>query len=140
MKPTLKSIKVIGIIALIWNLMGVFNFIGQQFLTPEAIAAMPESQQAFYVNIPTWVTIAFGCAVFGGFLGSLLLLLKKSFSFELFLVSLFGVLVQMYHSLFLLESADGFGPGGLVMIIMIIGIALYLVLFSNKAKQANLIS
>jgi len=53
-------------------------------------------------------------AVFGGALGSLLLLLRKLAAYYLFLASLLGVIVTMTHTLGVVGSTstkDGWGPG-----------------------------
>ena len=43
--------KAIVIVLLIWNLMGVFNFVMQLYMTEEAILALPENQQIFLQRI-----------------------------------------------------------------------------------------
>lgn len=66
-KPPI-SFWVISIVALIWNTMGVLAYIGQAFLTEEAIAAMPPEQQEIYrIEFPAWYTAAFAIAVSAGF-------------------------------------------------------------------------
>ena len=127
-------------VALVWNLLGVMAFVMQMNMTPEVIAALPEREQLMYQNIPLWVTIAFGCAVFGGSFGSLCLALKKSLAFMILGVSLIGVLVQMYHVFFILNSVQVYGPGSAVMPGMVIIIAIGLVVLANKAKTSNWIS
>ena len=68
---------VISSIALVWNLMGVFNYLDQAFMTDKVLETLPKEQQILYQDVPAWVTAAFAIAVFSGTLGSLLLLLKK---------------------------------------------------------------
>ena len=85
------SFWAIGAVALIWNVMGIMNFFWQ--MTPDTLAAMPESQRAIIKGRPAWATGAFAIAVFGGALGCLLLLLRKSAAYYLFVASLLGVLV-----------------------------------------------
>jgi len=63
--------------ALVWNLMGVFNFLGQALMSDEVLASLPKDQQLIYQDVPVWVTAAFAIAVFSGTLGAVFLLLKK---------------------------------------------------------------
>ena len=49
----------------------------------------------------------------------------------------YGLIVQMYHSFFMSNSFEVYGPGGTVMPIMVIVIALLLVRFSAKGKDNN---
>ncbi|NIQ13040.1 MAG: hypothetical protein GTO02_01110, partial [Candidatus Dadabacteria bacterium] len=82
---------------LIWNVMGCINFLMQ--MNPEMINAYRETEQAIISGRPLWATIAFAVAVFGGALGCLLLMLKKSVAFYFFIVSLLGVIITMIHTL-----------------------------------------
>ncbi|MCW8834501.1 MAG: hypothetical protein OQK09_15520 [Colwellia sp.] len=109
-------------------------FIGQMMMTPEMMAELPKAEQELYASVPLWATIAFACAVFGGALGSLALLLKKSLAQPLLIVSLAGVTVQMFHSFVISNSFEVFGPGGAIMPVMVVIIAIALVRLADKAK------
>ncbi len=87
------SFWTIGAVALIWNVMGVINFFAQ--MNADALAAMPESYRAIIEGRPAWATGAFAIAVFGGALGCLLLLLRKSAAFPVLGASAVGVIVEM---------------------------------------------
>ena len=80
------SFWVIGAIGLVFNLMGCMNFISQ--MNADMVASMPEAYRAIIENRPVWGTGVFAMAVFGGALGCLLLLLRKSAAFYVFIVSL----------------------------------------------------
>ena len=125
---------VVGIL-LVWNLLGVAAYIMQVTMTPEALAALPDAQRQLYENTPEWATAAFAIAVNGGVLGCLLLLLKRNLAGLFLQLSLAGVLVQMFHSFFMSKSFEVFGPGGMVMPIMVMLIAIYLVTLAAKAKN-----
>ena len=132
--------KAFAIVSLIWNLMGVMAFISQVTMTPETLAAMPQAEQNLYANIPFWATIAFACAVFGGTLGCIALLMKKSMAVLLFSVSLIGLCVQLFHSFFIIHSLDVYGPGGLIMPIMVVIWAVALLLVAKKSQTHQWIS
>ena len=91
------SFWVIGVVALIWHLMGGMNFIGQ--LSPEMVASMPETHRAIIEGRPLWATAGFAISVFGGAISCLLLLLRKSAAFHLFIASLLGTIVAIGHTL-----------------------------------------
>jgi len=124
-----------AILALLWNLLGVMAFVMQATMSPEALAALPEAEQALYNNYPTWALVAFGVAVFGGALGSLLLALKKNVAGPVLLISLIGVLLQTGHSFFGAKAYEVYGPSSLIMPIMVVVIAIYLVMLAAKAKN-----
>lgn len=116
---------------LIWNLMGVMAFFQHMSIAPEQIAAMPEAERNLYETNPLWAKIAFAFAVFGGALGCLLMLLKRKIASAVLLLSLVGVVVQMFHSFFIANSMEVYGPGSVVMPIMVVLIAIFLVWFSR---------
>ncbi|MGJ8681731.1 hypothetical protein [Paraglaciecola sp.] len=122
-----------SIILLIWNLMGVMAFAMQITMTPEQISELPAGEQNLYQNIPLWVNIAFACAVIGGTLGCLALCLKKAIALPILLVSVVGVLVQMYHSFFMTNSIDVLGSTAVIMPSIVIIVALILVRLAQLA-------
>ena len=125
------SFWVIGSIALIWNVMGVINFFVQ--LNPEMLASYRESERAIIVGRPVWATIGFAIAVFGGSLGSLLLLLKNSTGFYLFIASLLGVVITMTHTL---SVGINFGAGEIIgIILMPVMVAAFLIWYSKQAEN-----
>jgi hypothetical protein len=120
--------------------MGVMAFFMQMAMTAEQIAALPANEQMMYQDIPLWVNIAFGCAVFGGALGCIALVLKKAIALPILLISLIGVLVQMYHSFFIANAIEVYGPGSAIMPSMVLVLAIFLVWLANSAKAKGWIS
>jgi len=94
-KKTHWSVWVVGGISLIWHLMGCANYMWQMNMSPEALASLSEAQRAIIVDRPAWATGAFAVAVFGGAIGSILLLLRKSSALIFFVIALLGVIVSM---------------------------------------------
>ena len=135
-----KWFGIVAIVALLWNLLGVMAYVMQVTMSPEALAALPEDQRLLQDMTPAWATGAFAVAVFGGALGSLALILKKSWAMPILMLSLMGVVVQMFHSLFMSNSFAVFGPGGMVMPVMVMAVALYLVFLATQAKNKGWIN
>jgi len=131
---------VISVMALVWNLLGVFNYLTQAFMTNEILASLPKDQKLLYEKVPAWVTAAFAVAVFSGTLGALLLLLKKKVSSTFFILSFVGIILQMTYGLLISENTNIYGPLGLVMPLMIIAIGGYLIWYSKKAAENRWIS
>ncbi|MEP0007502.1 MAG: hypothetical protein ABJ387_05615 [Balneola sp.] len=127
----------VAIAALIWNLLGVFAYLGQMYLmsNPEMLAELSVDEQNLYKNTPIWATIGFTLAVWGGALGSLLLILKKKAAKPVLIVSLAGIIVQMYHSFFISNNFEVYGPGAAVMPVMIIIFGIGLVWLSDKSVK-----
>jgi hypothetical protein len=85
------SFWVIGAVGLIFNLAGCMNYVSQ--MNAENVASMPEMYRAIVESRPAWGTAAFAIAVFGGSLGCLLLLLRKSVAVYVFILALVGAVV-----------------------------------------------
>ena len=127
------SFWAIGAIALIWNVMGAINFVAQ--MNPDMLAAYRESERAIIEGRPAWATIAFAIAVFGGALGCVLLLLRKSAAFYLFIASLLGVIVTMMHTL---GAGIDFGLGEILgIILMPLVLAAFLIWYSKWAESKD---
>ena len=124
---------VVSAIALIWNLMGVIAYMAQVMMSPEALQALPENERALLASTPAWSTGAFAIAVWGGTLGSILLLLRRKLATPVLITSFGGILVQMFHEFFMSKSIEVYGPGGMVMPIMVLIIGIFLIWFSRKA-------
>ena len=85
------SFWAIGVVGLLFNLMGCINFVSQ--MNADMVESMPEAIRAIVETRPAWGTGAFAIAVFGGALGCLLLLLKKSTAYYVLIASLLGAVV-----------------------------------------------
>ncbi len=130
------SFWAIGTVALIWNVMGVINFFVQ--MNPDVLAAYRESERAIVEGRPAWATGAFALAVFGGALGSLLLLLRKWAAYYLFIASLLGVIVTMTHTL---GAGIDFDPGEILGIILLpLLVAAFLIWYTKQARSKGWIS
>jgi hypothetical protein len=118
---------IISTLMLIWNIMGCINFFLQ--MNPEMVGSYRETEQAIISARPSWATVAFAVAVFGGALGCILLMLKKSISYYLFIASLLGVIVTMIHTL---SAGIDFGIGEILgIIVMPLVVAMFLTGYSK---------
>lgn len=127
------SFWAIGAIALIWNVLGAINFVAQ--MNPDMLAAYRESERAIIEGRPAWATIAFAIAVFGGALACVLLLLRKSAAFYLFIASLLGVIVTMMHTL---GAGIDFGLGEILgIILMPLVLAAFLIWYAKLAESKD---
>ena len=128
------SFWAIGAIALIWNVMGVINFFVQ--MNPDVLAAYRESERAIIEGRPAWATGAFAITVFGGALGCLLLLLRKSAAYYVFIASLLGVIVQMTPYLGMANVQVEVWMGSLLSLV----VAAFLIWYSKQAESKGWIS
>ncbi len=119
-------------LALVWNIMGAIAYLVEAYMTIEDLEKLSQAERLLYESQPAWVTGAFAVAVWGGTLGCLLLLLRKKWARPVLFVSLIGILAQMSYSFFMSTAFDVYGPGGMVMPIMVILIGIGLVFFAKR--------
>ncbi|WP_116090319.1 hypothetical protein [Sphingomonas crusticola] len=126
----------IGTVALLFNAIGVFDFVmsmarGAQYM---ASAGMTPQQIAHYQAMPGWMTLIWAVGVFGAFLASILLLLRRALAFPLFAISLAAFLVSLLYTYVL---TDGGAIMGRAMAITSTIIVVLLVFFTGYARAMS---
>jgi len=133
------SFWAISVVALIWNVMGSINFLMQ--MNAAALTTFPESHRVLIEGRPAWATAGFAIAVFGGALGCLLLLLRKTAAYYLFIASLLGAIVTMIHALGIVRSANSFSPFEVFLaILMPLVVPTFLIWYSKWVERRGWIS
>ena len=127
-----------SVVALLWNGAGVMNYLMQVYLKDMVIASQPPEMQPYYENIPAFATAGFAIAVFGGLIGSILLLMRRGPAQLLFIISLLGVFLQNTYWMFLSGIPKTAGTLALPIIVIIVGILL--ILLAKKAKSEGWIA
>lgn len=126
---------VVSILALLWNLMGVFNYLNLAFNKAAVIEALTAEQGELFESIPAWATAAFAIAVFSGALASIALLLRKKWAKPLFVLSLIAAVAQFINWLFLQNAAEAFGSQAYITPALVVAIGAFLIFFSKKGIQ-----
>ena len=139
-KKTGISFLIIGIVALVWNLMGVMAYLDQAYMTEEELLAKSVAEQALYADLPAWVTGAFAISVFGGTLACILLLLKKKLASFLFVISFIAIVAQMSYNFFVSNAAEVFGVGDMIISGLVLVIGAFLVWYSRKQEKEGVLT
>ncbi len=127
------SFWVLAVFALLWNVLGSLNYLGQ--MNADLVATMPETHRAIIEGRPAWATGGFAVSVFAGSLGGLLLLLRKSAAFFLFVASLLGAMVTMIHTIDVATSKIDFDTVEIgVMIFAPLIVAALFIWYSKQAE------
>lgn len=131
---------IVATIALIWNGIGILNYLTQAYMTVEMKASMPEAQVEFMENRPSWATAAFAIAVFGGTLGAILLFFRKKLAFTLFVLSFLGVIVQMASDVFMNSESFEFSVAEISLTGLIVAIGIFLIIYSKSSYKKGWLS
>ena len=140
---------IISIFAILWNLMGVYQYLKStlwkeemyaEILSSDMYGDMAKNVVELMESVPAWLTGLYAIAVFSGLLGSILLALRKKWAVPTFLISLIAVVIQMSYWLFGTESIDIMGPAVFVMPFLVIVICIFLYFYSKRAAKKGILS
>ena len=127
----------VGIVALLWNCIGAFDYTMTESRNAAYLAPFNAEQLAYFTGLPTWVVATWALGVWGGVLGSLLLLLRQRGAVAAFAVSQVGMAVTFVHNYALSDGLRLMGNGALVFsaVIFSVGTALLVYgVFMTKAQ------
>lgn len=135
-----RSFYVISGLALAWNLLGVALYVMQVTMTEEALAALEPAQRALMEATPSWLIGVYALAVNTGALGSLLLILRKTWAVPVLVLSLLCIVVQMGYSLTMTQAIEVYGGAVVAQSAFITAVGIYLVWYSRRAKDNGWLS
>ncbi|MFY9242618.1 MAG: hypothetical protein WAO74_06290 [Polaribacter sp.] len=130
---------VIGVIAFIWNSMGIDGYLNQTYKTERFKSMYTEEQLEYIFNSPSWVTGVFAIAVFSSVIGCILLLLRKKLATTFFLIGLLAVIAQTGYNLFMNPGKELYGSMEYSMLIMIPLFAVFLYWYSKKCIKNGIL-
>ncbi len=116
---------IVGILALIWNMGGVFDYIAVKFRIESYISQMPEGGMAFLEAAPPWYSAAWAIGVWFSLIGALLLLLRSRVAGSAFAMSFLGLVIASVYSFGIADSSPMRDAGAGAMIFTV---AIYIVL------------
>ncbi len=131
---------IIGILALLWNAVGAYNFLLTVTMPETLLGDYNEAQRALVENLPTWYDILFAIAVISGTIACIFLLFKKRIATTIFFVSLIAVIVQMGYWLFFTDARALMGDTVAYMPIAVIIVSLGLFLYSQYCYKKGWLS
>lgn len=134
-------IWVIGIITLLWNTGGFYDFVMMQTQNQNYLAGLPQVQRDFFHQFPIWAHITWAIGVIGAVLGSVLLLLRRAWAVPVFAASLAGMVATTIHNLFVASPSalDLMGMGAVIFSIMIFVVAVGLWLYARAMRTGGIL-
>lgn len=131
---------VVGVLSLLWNAMGAFDYLMTQTKNESYMSQFTQEQLEFFYGFPAWVVAAWAIAVWGGVLGSVLLLLRRALAYPVFIVSFLGLVITTIHNFVLtngLEAMGGAGTAAFSAAIVIVSILL--IVYSNALRKRGVL-
>lgn len=123
---------VVGIVAVLWNAFGCFDYTmtalqGEAWLRQ---AGMTDAQIAYVNAMPTWMTAVWAIGVWGGLLGSALLLARRKLALPVFVASLAAYVLSLVYYYVLSDGLAAMGAGMIPMNIAILVGCLFFVWYA----------
>jgi hypothetical protein len=132
---------IIGVVALLWNGMGVNYYLQSAFKTEASTAGLNEAQIELMDSMPAWYTALFAIAVFSGIIGSIALLMKKKIAVPIFMISFVAAFINQIYWLFATDAVEVFSDQmPYLMPALVVLIGAFLIWYSKKQKAKHVLS
>jgi hypothetical protein len=141
-----RSLYIVGVLAMLWNAVGCYDYLMTRMRKTDYLASMmptvdPKAMLAWVDAFPIWAQFGWGLGVWGGLLGSILLLARSRWAVEAFGLSLVGALLGLGYQIVLAPPLAGAeGAVNEIMPYVIILVALVLFLYARAKRAASVLS
>lgn len=131
---------IVGILAVLWNAIGAFDYSATQFRLESYMAQFTQEQLDYFYAFPPWMDAAWAIAVWASVLGSLSLLLRKSWAVWLFGLAILGMAVSTVYNFVLSNGMEIMGSGATAFTAVIWVIALFLYFYAQAMSKRNVLT
>jgi hypothetical protein len=131
---------IVGVLALLWNLMGAFDYLATQLELDFYMSQYPQEQLDYFYGIPAWAVSGWAVAVWFALGGSIGLLLRKKWATWAFAVSIVGMFFSTLHGYVLSNGAEVMGTIGIVFSVIIWVIAIFLLLYARAMANRGVLT
>ena len=125
---------IVGVLSILWNAMGAFDYAATQLRFESYMSQFTQQQLDYFYSFPAWMEAAWAIAVWCALLGSVFLLLRKSWAVALFGIAILGMLVSTVYNFVLSDGLAVMGTTGAIFTAVIWVIAI-LIFFYARAMQ-----
>ena len=140
MQKTPVHLWIVGIISLLWNAMGAFDYTATQMRLDFYMAQFSQEQLDYFYTFPAWADACWAIAVWGSLVGSLLLLLRKALAAWLFGLAILAMACTSVYNFILSNGAEIMGEGAMVFTVIIWVIALFLYFYSVAMAKRRVLT
>ena len=136
---TPKHLWIVGILAMLWNLMGVFDYLATQFRFESYMSAFTQEQLDYFYGFPAWAVSGWAVAVWIGLAGTVGLLLRRRWSVVAYWISLAGLALSSIYTLVMTNGLEIMGSPATFMTVLIWVIAVFLVWYSSQQAKKGIL-
>jgi len=137
---TPRHLWIVGIVALLWNLMGAVDYVMTQTKNEAYMSQFSPEQLEFYYGFPAWLVAFWALAVWGGVIGAVLLLMRKKLAFPVLVVSFLSMVVTSIHNYGFAGGADVASGMEQLFSVIIFVVALALVIYARSMAKKGVLT
>jgi len=130
---------IVGILSLLWNAVGAFDYSATQFRYEPYMSQYTQQQLDYFYAFPAWVEACWAFGVWGAFIGSIAMLLRKAWAVWLFGISILGLAGSTVYNFVLSDGAAVMGEGGAIFTGVIWIIALFLFFYAQAMAKRGVL-
>jgi hypothetical protein len=131
---------IVGVLALLWNAMGAFDYLATQLELDFYMSQFTPEQLEYFYSFPKLMTACWAFAIWGAVAGSIGLLMRKKWAVWAFVVACTGMLFTTIYNYGMTNGAEIMGSTGVIFSVVIWVIALFLLWYSwAQAKKGVLV-
>src|SRR5687767_10822012 len=136
---------IIGILSLLWSGFGCYDYVMTRMRNTDYLAEMmptvdPNAMLAWVDSFPIWAQFGWGLGVWGGLLGSVLLLMRSRWTTWAFGAPLIGAILGLGYQIAAAPPLTGAeGPMFEIMPYVIIAVAVGLFLYARAMEKKGVL-
>jgi hypothetical protein len=132
---------VVGVLGFLWSSMGALDYVMTQTRNATYLAKFTTEQLAWFYGLPAWTIATWAIGVWGGVLGTLLLLLRKRAAGGVLLASVAGAILTFFQNYVLSNGMDVLGGlSGLAFSAVILLIAMGFYAYARGMRQRGVLT
>ncbi len=132
---------VIGVLYLLWNLVGCSMYLTEQFMGDAAYGEMFGAEMlAVRDFVPAWATAGYAIGVWGGLVGIILFLLRKRLCLPFFYASFIGAVIGHLPSLLDTRFSELLGFGDYILMAIIFTECLLIIWIARKMRARGVLT
>lgn len=129
----------VGIFSLLWNGAGVVSYLATAFGRLEGMG-FDAQQMAYFYGFPAWAVAFWALGVWGSFLGSVALLMRRGWASAAYAVSIVGLVGTTYYERAVADIPESMEThGNLLFAGAIWAITIALFYYARRMKQSGVL-
>lgn len=134
-----RHLWIVGILAVLWNAIGAFDYSASQMRLEWYMSQFTQEQLDYFYGFPAWAVATWATAVWASLLGSLALLLRRTWAVGLFAISIVAMVITAIYNFGLSDGVTIMGSGAVAFTAVIWAIAFFLYFYARAMAKRGVL-